>query len=196
MLFRRTQLEDYLNVKLSVQDHVERVRAQWAAERPDLDTSPLAVVARVGRLARYFDQGLERLFAEHGLRRESWDVLASLRRVGAPYRLSPTALYLGLMRTSGAMTNRLRHLERAGLIARVLDPADGRGLLVELTADGQRLVDELAPAHLANERDMLATLTTAEQRTLAELLAKLLAAFEARDDRPPTETRRRNRSRG
>jgi DNA-binding MarR family transcriptional regulator len=185
-------LAEYLNVKLSGQDHVDRVRAQWAAERPDLDTSPLAVVARVGRLARYFDQGLERLFAEHDLRRESWDVIASLRRVGAPYRLSPTALYLGLMRTSGAMTNRLRHLERAGLIARVADPADGRGLLVELTADGRRLVDEIAPAHLANERDMLAALTTAEQRTLAQLLAKLLASFEARDDRPPLETGRRD----
>jgi len=166
------------------------VRAQWAAERPDLDTSPLAVVARVGRLARYFDQGLERLFAEHGLRRESWDVLASLRRAGAPYRLSPTALYLGLMRTSGAMTNRLRHLERTGLIARVADPADGRGSLVELTADGRRLVDEIAPAHLVNERNMLAALTPAEQRTLAQLLAKLLASFETQDDRPPRETAR------
>jgi DNA-binding MarR family transcriptional regulator len=172
-------------MKLSQDDHVDRVRAQWAAERPDLDTRPFAVVGRVGRLARYFDQGMERLFSEHGLRRESWDVLASLRRAGAPYRLSPTALYLGLMRTSGAMTNRLHRLEHAGLISRVQDPVDGRGLLVQLTARGRRLVDELAPAHMANERAMLAALTPDEQRTLARLLAKLLAALETQERRPP-----------
>ncbi|HEX5192099.1 MAG TPA: MarR family transcriptional regulator [Solirubrobacteraceae bacterium] len=182
-------------MKLSADDHVERVRAQWKVEAPELDTRPVAVVARVGRLARYFDQGLDRLFSEHGLRRESWDVLASLRRTGAPYRLSPTQLYLGLMRTSGAMTNRLHRLEHTGLIRRVADPADGRGMLVELTARGKRLVDELAPAHLANERAMLAALTAEEQRTLAALLAKLLAALEAQEGRPPRGARRRCRRR-
>ena len=172
---------------------MERVRAQWKAEAPELDTRPVAVVARVGRLARYFDQGLDRLFAEYGLRRESWDVLASLRRTGAPYRLSPTQLYLGLMRTSGAMTNRLHRLERTGLITRVADPADGRGMLVELTPQGKRLVDEVAPAHLANERAMLAALTAEEQRTLAALLAKLLAGLEAQEGQPPRGAQRRCR---
>lgn len=172
-------------MKLSGGDHVDRVRAQWAAEQPELDTRPFAVVGRVGRLARYFDQGMERLFSEHGLRRESWDVLASLRRAGAPYRLSPTTLYLGLMRTSGAMTNRLHRLEQAGLITRVQDPDDGRGLLVQLTTRGRRLVDELGPAHMANERDMLSALTPEEQRTLARLLAKLLIALEAEEGEPP-----------
>jgi DNA-binding MarR family transcriptional regulator len=182
----------YLNVKITAHDHVDRVLAQWTRERPDLDTAPLAVVARVGRLARYFDLGLERVFAEHGVRRDTWDVLASLRRAGAPFRLSPTDLYRGLMRTSGAITNRLRRLERAGLIRRVLDPADGRSILVELTAEGRRLVDEVAPAHLENERRMLAALSPQEQRTLAELLRKLLASFEAESGESPTAHRRRS----
>jgi DNA-binding MarR family transcriptional regulator len=164
---------------------VDHVREQWARQRPDLDTSPIGMVARVGRLARYFDHGLERVFAEHGLRRESWDALASLRRIGPPFRLSPTDLYRGLMRSSGAMTNRLHRLERDGLIRRVPDPADGRGLLVELTEQGLRLVDKVASAHLDNEREMLAALTPAEQGRFVQLLRKLLLSFEAEQSPPP-----------
>ena len=174
-------------MKIPPEDHVSRVLAQWAGEAPELDVSPVGVVARVGRLARFLDQGLERVFAEYGLRREGWDVLASLRRAGPPYRLSPTALYLGLMRTSGAMTNRLHRLEQAGLVRRVADPADARSLLVELTEQGSRLVDELAPRHLANERALIGALSAPEQEQLATLLAKLLAALEAEDARPPRE---------
>ncbi len=144
----------------------------------------MGIVARVGRLARYFDHGLDALFAGYGLRRETWDVLASLRRTGPPYRLSPTDLYRGLMRTSGAMTNRLRRLEDAGLVCRVTDPADGRGLLVELTQDGRRLVDDVAGAHLDNERALLDALTPAEQDALVALLRKLLLSFETEPGPP------------
>jgi DNA-binding MarR family transcriptional regulator len=172
-------------MKIPRSDHVARVRAEWAREWPELDTEPIDVVARVGRLARYLDVGLDRVLSRHGIRREGWDVLASLRRAGPPYRASPTDLYRRLMRTSGAMTNRLHRLERAGLIARVPDPADARGRLVELTAAGHRLVDELAPLHLANERTLVAALTRDEQRTLAALLAKLLVSFEADQAEPP-----------
>jgi DNA-binding MarR family transcriptional regulator len=166
-------------VKIPHSDHVAEVRAEWAREWPELDTSPIDVVARVGRLTRFLDEGMDRVFAARGIRREGWDVLASLRRGGPPYRASPTTLYRRLMRTSGAITNRLHRLEDAGLIARVSDPSDARGLLVELTDAGHRLVDELAPQHLANERSLLAALTPGEQRQLAALLAKLLTAFEA-----------------
>lgn len=164
---------------------MDHVRELWTRQWPELDTRPVAVVARVGRLARYFDHGLDRLFAEHGLRRESWDALASLRRAGPPYRLSPTELYRGLMRTSGAVTNRLHRLEQDGLIRRVPDPSDRRGMLVELTAKGKELVDRMAPAHVGNERAMLAALTPAEQRRLADLLRKLLLSFEAEQGPPP-----------
>jgi DNA-binding MarR family transcriptional regulator len=168
----------YLHVKIPRRDHVDHVRDQWARQRPELDTFPIEVVARVGRLARYFDHGLDRVLSRYGLRREHWDALASLRRVGPPFRLSPTDLYRGLMRSSGAMTNRLHRLEATGLIRRVPDPGDGRGLLVELTRRGRALVDEVAPAHLDNERAMLAALTPAEQRRFADLLRTVLLSFE------------------
>jgi DNA-binding MarR family transcriptional regulator len=149
----------------------------------------------MGRATRYLDAGLERVFAEHGLSRGSWDVLASLRRVGPPYRRSPTELYQSLMRTSGAMTNRLQRLERAGLIRRLEAPDDRRSVLVELTAKGRRLVDEIAAEHLANERVLLASLTVAEQTQLADLLRKLLLAFEREQPAPPPRRRARSRRR-
>jgi DNA-binding MarR family transcriptional regulator len=162
----------------SPDDHIDRVRAEWAAERPELDTAPVEVVGRIGRLARLLDRRLDAVFAEHGLRRDTFDVLAALRRSGPPYELSPSDLYTRLMRTSGAVTNRLQRLEREGLVERVPDPRDGRGLLVRLTARGRRLVDRAAPPHLDNERELLGALSPAEQRTLARLLRKLLLSIE------------------
>jgi DNA-binding MarR family transcriptional regulator len=165
------------------QDHVDRVREQWARERPDLETEPVAVISRLGRAARYVDQGLAEFFTPRDLSRADWDVLAGLRRSGPPYALSPTALYRELMRTSGAMSQRLESLERRGLIERTLDPADRRGIVVSLTARGRKLVDELADEHLANEQRLLAPLSPAERDALAALLKKLLLAYEE-DDRP------------
>lgn len=167
---------------------------QWAQARPDLDLTPVAVIARLGRATAYIDAGINATLGEFGLARGSWDVLASLRRSGSPYRLSPTQLYLALMRTSGAMTHRLSRLERSGLIRRVPDPQDGRGLLVELTAKGVKLVDQVAPEHLANERSLLTALDHDEQTQLIELLRKMLTAFEHERSAPsPGRTGRRRR---
>jgi DNA-binding MarR family transcriptional regulator len=159
-------------------DHVGRVIEQWRQVRPDLDLDPLAVIARLGRAARYVDHGHEEFFSQHDLTRADWDVLAGLRRVGPPYRLSPTELYRGLMRASGTITHRLQRLEKAGLIERAPDPDDGRGILVQLTKSGVKLVDKLAALHLENERGMLAGLSDREREQLARLLEKLLVPFE------------------
>jgi DNA-binding MarR family transcriptional regulator len=183
------ELEDSSGAADQVADHVDRVRAQWAAVRPELDTSPVAVVARLGRAMAYIDAGVNARLGEFGLTREAWDVLASLRRKGPPYRLSPTQLYRALMRSSGAMTHRLATLEDAGLVKRVADPEDGRSLLVQLTRRGLAVVDRVAPEHLVNERALLAGLSDEEQATLAELLRKLLHSFEAERLAPPPSGR-------
>lgn len=157
-------------------DHVDRVRAQWAEVWPELDTAPIDVVARLGRIAYYFDQRHQAFFAAHDLTRADWDILASLRRVGPPYRLSPTELYQALMRSSGGMTHRLGVLERKGLVRRLDDPHDRRGRLVALTRRGKGLVDRVAGEHLDNERDMLAGLTQRQRSELVKLL-RILASF-------------------
>ncbi len=170
-------------------DHVDRVLAQWAEARPDLDTAPAAIVARLGRVAAYLDAAVNARLADHGLTRGSWDVLASLRRAGPPYRLSPTQLYRALMRSSGAMTHRLARLERAGLVRRVPDPNDGRGMLVELTRKGVALVDRVAPVHLDNEGALLEALSEGEREKLADVLRKLLRGFEREQPVPPPSGR-------
>jgi DNA-binding MarR family transcriptional regulator len=180
-MFRRedTVSGNYLDVKTDrPHDHVDRVREQWRAARPELDTAPLEIVARVGRIAALFDASTNALMGRFGLARGSWDVLASLRRTEPPHELSPTDLYRGLMRTSSAMTNRIKRLERAGLVERTADASDGRSRRVRLTARGRALVDEIAPLHLENERALLASLNPAEQEALAALLRTLAVGLE------------------
>jgi DNA-binding MarR family transcriptional regulator len=160
------------------EDHVDRVIAKWAKERPELDVSPIGVVSRLGRAAGYLDQGVAQLLRQYGLNRASWDALTALRRAGEPYRLCPTELYRELMRTSGTITHRLDRLEQQGLIRRIPNPDDGRGTLVELTAKGRRLVDRVAPGHLANEERLIRSLTKPEREQLEALLRKLLLAIE------------------
>jgi DNA-binding MarR family transcriptional regulator len=166
-------------------DHVDRVRALWAREMPRLDTTPMAVIARLGRTHAYVEHAMEAVLAGHGLTRQSWDVLASLRRTGDPYRLTPTELYSMLMRTSGAITHTLHRLEYAGLVERVPSQDDARSLLVALTPAGRALVERVGPAHLDNERRMLSPLTADEREALAALLRKVLLAFEREHAAPP-----------
>jgi DNA-binding MarR family transcriptional regulator len=176
-------------------DHVDRVRAEWRVVRPDLDSSPIAVVARVGRLGAYFDQAINAIMGRYGLTRSTWDILASLRRQPPPHQLSPTELYRALMRSSGWMTNRLHELERAGLIKRVSDPDDRRGVLVRLTRRGVTLVDEIAPLHMRNERALLEPLSRPERKQLEDLLRSLLIPLEEAQPGPPQRRPRTRKTR-
>lgn len=160
-------------------DHVDRLRTQWAAELPDLDTSPMAILGRIYRLSRLVSPSIEALFAEHGLDRGEFDVIATLRRSGKPYRLTPTDLYTSLMIASGSLTHRLGRLEKAGLIARRPSEEDGRSLAVELTAKGKRVAEEAFRADMANEKTFLTGIDRTEREQLAALLRKLCIAVEA-----------------
>ena len=156
------------------EDEVDVIVEQWRRERPDLDPSPMAVLGRVSRLARVLEQAFDGVFAEFGISAGDFDVLATLRRAGAPYALTPTKLSRTMMISSGGMTKRLDRLERAKLIRRAPDPTDRRGTLVKLTPQGKRLVDRAVVAHLANEERLLARLDRAERARLAGLLSELL----------------------
>lgn len=160
-----------------MQDRIDRILAQWTRERPDLDTRPMGLVGRIQRTAAALRPRLDDTHGLSGLQGESFDVLASLRRSGRPYQLSPTQLYQEMMLTSGAMTNRIDRLEEAGLVARRADPDDRRGTLVRLTGKGKALIDAATTKHVANEERLLAGLTAREQLQLAELLRKLLLSL-------------------
>ena len=162
-------------------DGVDLILKQWRRERPDLDASPIGVIGRISRLARELEQRLEPVYAEQGLEPGWYDVLATLRRSGAPYRLRPSEFTGALMLTSSGTTKRLDRLEQAGLITRTPDPHDRRGTLITLTDAGRELVDKATAAHLANEHRLLAALTGAERDRLADLLRKLLLGLPPRD---------------
>ena len=157
-------------------DEVDHLIAAWKRERPDLDLSPLAVLSRITRIARHLDIARRDAFADL----ETWgfDVLAALRRAGAPHQLSPGQLMQETMVTSGTMTNRLDRLEELQLITREQDPDDGRGSLVTLTKSGVHAVDAALESLLENERELLGTLTAKDRELLADLLSKLVTEFD------------------
>ena len=160
-------------VRRSDEDSVDKILAQWGRERPDLDVTPMGIIGRISRIERLVDEQMKEVCSKFQLERWGFDVLASLRRSGKPYHLTPTQLFNSLLLTSGAMTNRIDRLEEAGLVKRLQDPADRRGVLVSLTKDGLRLIDKAVTAHMEVEERMLACFPAKDRERLAGLLRSL-----------------------
>ncbi|UCI10118.1 MarR family winged helix-turn-helix transcriptional regulator [Mesorhizobium sp. B1-1-8] len=159
-------------------DRAAKAIEQWHRERPDLDVSPMGVIGRLNEASSLIARDrLAPVFARFGLQSGEFDVLATLRRSGEPYALTPTELYEATMVTSGAMTARLDRLEKAGLIERAPHPTDRRGIVVQLTEKGLALINEALAAHVSNEHQIVAGLTRSEREMLANLLAKLIASL-------------------
>jgi DNA-binding MarR family transcriptional regulator len=159
-------------------DVIARMLAGWRAARPDLDPSPLAVVGRVIVLARHLEASVEAALAPHGISLAQFDILATLRRHGPAGGLSPGELCRSQMLvSSGSMTNRLDRLERDGLIARKPDPADRRGVVVELTAKGRKRIDAATATRFAEAAGAMPPLTPAETAELAGYLGRWLARY-------------------
>lgn len=165
-------------MRAMAKDAVDRIVAQWRKVRPELRLEPMAIVGRLGRVGQLGRHRIEAGLGRYDLTIAEFDVLAALRRAGPPFRLTPTQLYSGLMLSSGAMTNRIDRLEQRGLVERLPDPSDRRGVLVGLTAAGVERIDRAVEGHLDHERAVLAPLTRDEQRQLDGLLRKLLAGLE------------------
>lgn len=160
------------------EDEVDRLVRAWRRERPDLDVAPMEVLSRVGRLARHLERGRRAAFAAHGLEPWEFDVLAALRRAGAPYELSPGELHSRTLVTSGTMTARVDKLVARGLVRRRRDTGDRRGVRVTLTDTGRAAVDAALEDLLAHERSLLAGLAAADRARLADLLRTLVGPFD------------------
>ena len=159
-------------------DPVDAILVQWQRERPDLDVSPMGIIGRMGRLAKHLERSIQETVSDFGLNGGEFDVLATLRRSGGLYRLSPTELFNALMVSSGTMTNRIDRLEQAGLVQRIPEPRDRRGMLIQLTDRGFDTIEKAVEAHVANGHRLLIVLDEAERQVLAQLLSKLLISFE------------------
>ena len=159
-------------------DEVDRIVDSWLRERPDLDFSPLQVLSRVARLSRHLDRARRTAFDRSDLESWEFDVLAALRRAGSPYQLSPKSLLQQTLVSSGTMTNRIDRLVARGLVERRTDPNDGRGILVQMTAQGLTRVDAAITRLVDAESDLLSGLSASEQERLASLLRKLSLGFD------------------
>lgn len=159
-------------------DAVDAILAQWQRERSDLDVSPMGIIGRMERLTKHLERALQETFSDFGLNAGEFDVLATLRRSGQPYQLTPTELFNTLMVSSGTMTHRIDRLEQADLVKRIPDPSDRRGTLIQLTNKGFNVIEKAVEAHVANEHHLLIVLEEAERKVLAQLLRKLLISFE------------------
>jgi len=159
-------------------DEVDRIVEAWQRERPDLDFTPLQVLSRVGRLARHLERSRRTAFAASDLELWEFDVLAALRRAGAPYKLSPKALLQQTLVSSGTMTNRIDRLVDRRLVDRRTDPNDGRGVHVVMTERGRERVDTAIALLLRAESELLEGLSAGDQERLSALLRKLSLDFD------------------
>jgi DNA-binding MarR family transcriptional regulator len=159
-------------------DRVARIQQEWARERPDLDVSPQGVIGRLHRIAAHLTDQLCVVYRRHGLSEGEFDVLAALRRAGAPYERAPGELAEFTMVTTGAMTKRIDSLEQAGLVTRRRSVQDGRARVVALTSSGKRLIDKAFAEHMRNERRLLDVLSAREATALEALLTTWLGRIE------------------
>jgi len=174
--YRKIYLYVEIHKEIQILDRAEKAARQWRKERPDIDVGPMVLLGRLQETAQVIARDrLHPLFSEYGLQPGEFDVLATLRRSGKPYTLTPTALYNTAMISSGSMTNRIERLEKAGLVQREAHPTDGRGSLVKLSKKGLALIEEMIVPHVQNQKAIVRSLSKAEQTQLAELLGKLLA---------------------
>lgn len=161
-------------------DRAERAVTEWKKEWPTLDAAPMALGGRLLEAAQQLDRHWNAPLARQlGLQTGEFDVLATLRRAGAPYALTPGRLNESLMLSSGAMTNRLDRLEQKGLITRTHSPEDRRSVQVQLSDEGQALTERMMPQHVDNLQQAFSALTAEEQRQLSGLLCRLSRSLSA-----------------
>mgnify|MGYP001947367592 FL=1 len=155
-------------------DRVTKMQLQWEKELAPEDIRAMALVGHLLEATHLLDRyWLSPRAAQYHLQKGEFDVIATLRRAGEPYQLTPTELLQSLLLTSGAMTSRLDRLEKAGLIRRQPSPTDRRSVQVQLTEAGLELINRILPLHIENEKQALSALSAQEQDLLSSLLAKL-----------------------
>lgn len=159
-------------------DWIGRVVDRWSSLEPGVDFNAYLVTGRISRISTHIARRQEEVFGRFGLNRGEVGVLSALRMAEPPHLLSPTQLFKGLMLSSAGMTSRLDRLESRGLVARMADPRDRRGILVQLTPKGRELVDSAVAANTEEEQDLLAGLGPKDVEELARLLQQLLTRLE------------------
>lgn len=159
-------------------DRVAQIQGEWRRERPDLDPAPQGVIGRLHRVALALTERLVAVYGEFGLSEGEFDVLATLRRAGAPYERAAGELADHTLVTTGGLTKRVDRLEARGLVERRAEASDARKRMVRLTPTGVELIDRAIAAHLANERRILDDLGAADTAALEPILIRWLRILD------------------
>lgn len=167
-----------MNVSKQEFDEVDCIIQQWQRECPQLDTSAMETIGRLKRCHALLKPKLECVFDDFSLNHWEFDVLATLKRSGAPYCLAPTELFSALMVTSGTMTHRMTGLEKKGWVERTANPEDARSKLVQLTPTGLALITDAVMAHAENEKNILSVLNQQQRDAVDAALKHLLSILE------------------
>lgn len=161
-----------------VEDWYDNLVERWSGAHADVDLETSLIAGRISRVALHLARAEDDRFARFGLNRGEVGLLGVLRAAEPPHRLTPTRLMRLLMLSSAGVTGRVDRLERRGLVRRLTDPSDRRGVQVELTAEGERLLDEAASANAIGADRVFAMLNRQDRAALDRTLRKLLQALE------------------
>ncbi|SNY94666.1 MarR family winged helix-turn-helix transcriptional regulator [Flagellimonas pacifica] len=159
-------------------DLLDELIVDWKRERPDLDASAMNVVGRILFLGKKFEKQTSLALQEYGIYYTDLDVLATLRRSGKPFQLTPTQLRKSVLITSGAMTALLDRLEKMGLLFRLPDPKDGRVSLAVLSNKGRRVIDRAISSRFRAAESNLLGLNKSDREQLTQLLKKIIVSME------------------
>lgn len=173
----------------AAREQVDAIFAQWQAERPDIDTSPVHVYGLIGRIQLLCTAFIEEALVPFDLSRGTFDVMTALRRAGAPYRLTPKQLAQGLLLSGAGLTSRLNKLESQNLIARLPEPSDRRTLQVQLTALGETVINDAIPRVFEAQRSRLALLGAEGQKHLVDELTRFAEVIDTWPSPPPSRDR-------
>lgn len=157
--------------RAAMREQVDAIFAQWQAERPDIDPSPVHVYGLIGRIQMQCTALIDEALLPFDLTRGTYDVLTALRRAGAPYSLSPKQIAQSLLLSGAGLTSRLNKLEAQNYLARLPEPNDRRTLRVQLTSAGEAVINEAIPRVFEVQRALLQPLgADGQQRLMQELM--------------------------
>jgi DNA-binding MarR family transcriptional regulator len=130
------------------------------------------LVNRLGAASLMLDDAVRARATAGSLRRIDAEALTALENFASGRRIEDLRSALELSQPGGA--HLVGRLERAGLLTRSRDPADGRGVLVSLTPDGRAAARRIIAARGEAIRELLGPLSDAEQRSLLRVLDRVL----------------------
>ena len=121
-----------------------------------------------------------------GLTPSQFDIVATL---GNTPGMSFKELGEKTLITKGTLTGVVDRLEAQRLVRRSASPEDGRSMIVSLTPAGERLFENVFPAHLAHCKLALGGLNASALARIEATLRELRATFETAQAAEPTAGR-------